>query len=148
MAEAFFSQAEAERLLTMLKNSLAEIILFPPKGKRVQFKVEGDTPRDIFTVSINRGKIAEYKCSYCGQIEKGGTPLLELHVVSPNSVHPNPDGEKITGSHWHIYTEEYGRRLAVPIDLNDKEFVENSIAFFKRFNIIKQPLVQLQLEMA
>ena len=72
--------------------------------------------------------------------------LLELHI-SPTQVHINPDGGKITGSHWHIYTEEYGRSLAFPAtDINENSFVENTLSFLTRFNVVDPPSINVQLE--
>ena len=73
--------------------------------------------------------------------------LLELHI-NPTTVHYNPDGEKIISSHWHIYTEEYGRLYAFPADnIQSDAFVENTIAFLTRFNVVEQPTIHYQLEL-
>lgn len=81
------------------------------------------------------------------RIKKDGILLLELHV-NPGKVHPNPDGSKIIGSHWHIYTEEYGRQFAIPAeDIKSDNFVENTLLFLKKFNVIKQPNISFQLEL-
>ena len=72
--------------------------------------------------------------------------LLELHI-SPSNVHYNPNGEKICGSHWHIYTEEYGRNYAFPAeDVQEDAFVDNTIAFLTKFNVVEQPNINYQLE--
>ena len=75
-----------------------------------------------------------------------GTVLLELHV-NPTNRHMNPDGKLITGSHWHLYREGYGLQFAFPADdLSDLSFTENTIAFLKRFNVIKRPEIVEQIE--
>lgn len=80
------------------------------------------------------------------RIKKDGILLLELHI-NPGKVHPNPDGTKIIGSHWHIYTEEYGRQFAFPAEnVQSDKFVENTILFLKRFNVIECPTINFQLE--
>lgn len=77
--------------------------------------------------------------------KKDNTLLLELHI-SPGKVHPNPDGKKIIGSHWHIYSEEYGRRKAFPAeDINSENFVDNTIRFLEEFNVIENPLLIFSL---
>ena len=81
------------------------------------------------------------------RIKKDGILLLELHV-NPGKVHPNPDGSKIIGSHWHIYTEEYGRQFAIPAeDVQSDNFVKNTLLFLEKFNVIKQPNISFQLEL-
>ena len=77
---------------------------------------------------------------------KKGILLLELHI-NPSNVHVNPDGTKIKGSHWHIYTERYGRTFAIKAeDIEDSKFVENTISFLNKFNVIKKPNILYQEE--
>ena len=61
--------------------------------------------------------------------------LLRLDVGN-NLVHMNPNGEKIKGSHLHIYKEGYEISYAIEFNVNDKDLVENCIKFFKEFNIL------------
>lgn len=138
---------EAIKIFKMLKASLAKTINFPSKGKGEEFQVIGDTPKDIFIIKIFRGKINANKYNLGARIKKDGIVILELHI-NPSNIHINPDGSKITGSHWHVYSEEHGLHTAIPsAELNDEEFVNNSISFFKKFNIIKMPEVHFQLEL-
>lgn len=142
------TQEEADRLIDMLKTSLVETIDFPEKGKFVEFDLAGrDIKKDIFTAKIYRGKINRYKYDIGARIKKDGILLLELHI-GDGLVHMNPDGVKLTGSHWHIYTEEYDRRMAVPADdVNSSEFIENTVLLLKRFHVIEEPTIHFQLEL-
>lgn len=73
--------------------------------------------------------------------------LLELHI-NPSNIHCNPNGEKIKGSHWHIYDEIYGRQYAFPADnIESDNFLENTIEFLNKFNVIEQPQIHFQLEL-
>ena len=140
------SQAEAERLLDMLKYTLSKSINFPEKGKSNEFEIKGDSMRDLFVVKIYRGSVNRTKYNLGARIKKNGILLLELHI-NPGNVHENPDGVKITESHWHIYTEEHGRRMAYPAeDINSAEFVSNTLLFLKKFNVVEVPVVNAQLE--
>ncbi|QOV20541.1 hypothetical protein INP51_06250 [Blautia liquoris] len=140
------TQAEADKMLNMLKKTLLEEIEFPSKGKSIEFDVIGDTKKDIFTAKIYRGKINHLKYDFGARIKKDGILLLELHI-NPSSAHLNPDGKKIIGSHWHIYSEKYGRKLAfLAEDITSENFVENTLKFFKKFNIIEGPKVYCQEE--
>lgn len=141
------TQAEADRLLNMLKTSLSSNVTFPARNNSIEFDVQGDTKQDVFTIKIFRGKIKSNKCNYGARIKKDGILLLELHI-NPSNPHANPDGEKIIGSHWHIYREGYDRKFAFPAtEVDDDNFVDNTILFFKKFNIIKPPSVTYQLEL-
>lgn len=73
--------------------------------------------------------------------------LSELHI-NPGSSHSNPDNTLIIGSHWHIYREGYDRKSAFPAtDINDDDFVENTLLFFEKFIIISKPRINYQLEL-
>lgn len=131
----------------MLKYTLVSEINFPSKGSSIEFNVVGDKKQDIFAINIFRGKINRLKYNIGARIIKNGILLMELHI-NPSNVHINPDGEKITGSHWHIYSEEYGRLWAYPAeDLDSERFVDNTISFLEKFNVIKQPTINFQLEL-
>lgn len=141
------TQEEAESLLSMLKRALVDEITFPTKGNSLEFDVLGDSKKDLFSTRIYRGKINPQKYEIGARIKKNGIMLLELHI-NPGKPHLNPDGEKIIGSHWHIYTEKYGRHQAfLAEDIYSENFVENTIIFMKKFNIVERPSINFQLEL-
>ena len=140
------TQEEANRLIDMVKSSLIEQLVAPGRRERVEFDVQGESKKDLFSVSIFRGRINAKRVNYNARIKMNGTVLLELHV-NPTNRHMNPDGKLITGSHWHLYREGYGLQFAFPADdLSDLSFTENTIAFLKRFNVIKRPEIVEQIE--
>ena len=140
------TQDEAKRLLEMMKRSLVATIDFPSRGKAKEFDVVGDTKKDVFSISVYRAKIRPFKYNFGARIKKNGIMLLELHI-SQSAVHRNPDGEKITGSHWHIYTEKYGRDYAFSADdVQSDLFVENAIKFLEEFNVVEKPTIVHQME--
>lgn len=141
------TQKEAEYLLNMLKISLIEEITFPEKGNSVEFDVVGSEKKDLFATRIYRGRINSAKYEIGARIKKYGIMLLELHV-NPGKTHINPDGRKIIGSHWHVYSEEYGRKQAFPADdIHSDHFVDNTLLFMEKFNIIEKPSINYQLEL-
>lgn len=140
-------QAEAERLLKMLKHSLAAAITFPLKGETETFEVIGDNKKDAFVIHIYRGNKNKLKYNFGAQIKNKGILLLELHI-SPSNVHTNPDGEKIKGNHWHIYSEQYDRRFAYQAEkIESDKFVENTLAFLDRFQVLDKPEIHYQEEL-
>ena len=147
MSAEKLTQVEAQNLLEMIKRSLIESIDFPSRGKTKEFDVVGDTKKDVFSINIFRAKIHPFKYNFGARIKKNGIMLLELHI-SQSLVHRNPGGEKIVGSHWHIYSEEYGRNFAFPAeDIHSDLFVENAIMFLNKFNVIEKPQIIYQIEM-
>jgi len=147
MSDLKLSNLDARRLLAMTKRSLIAALDFPNRGEEEEFDVVGDTKQDVFTISIYRGKINPLKYSIGARIKINGTVLLALDI-SPTNVHYNPDGEKICGNHWHIYTEEHGRSVAFPAeDIHEEAFIENTLVFLTRFNVVEPPDVKYQLEL-
>jgi len=132
----------------MIKRSVVSEITFPEKGKNKEFDVVGDSYQDVFTVNIYRGKLHSHKYNLGARIKKNGILLLELHI-NPSSSHQNPTGEKIEGSHWHIYNEKYGRAFAFPANnIQADKFVDNTIDFLEKFNVVEQPNILYQEELA
>ena len=137
MSDTKMTTTEARQLLEMLKRSLIAELMLPTRGGKEEFDVVGDTNTDIFTICTYRGKINPKKYDIGARVKKNGILLLELHI-GPTNVHYNPDGTEIKGSHWHIYTEEH--------DLESSSFVDNTILFLERFNVIEKPEIAFQLE--
>lgn len=141
------SQAEAERLLNLIKHTLVERITFPLKSETEDFEVAGDDMKDIFIVHIYHGRLNRLKSYYSARVKFKNILLLELHIGQTN-VHHNPDGEKIVGNHWHIYTEQYDCKTAFPAEnIISDEFIENTIKFLDKFNVLKKPDINFQEEL-
>lgn len=136
---------EAKALIKMLKSSLAEIIQLPNSEQRkVEFDVVGKDKTDRFTISIYTGSLNSSKHNFGARISRSGVLLLELHI-NPKGAHLNPDGTKIVGSHWHIYDQEYGRKMAYPAtDISSDDFVDNTLLFLDSFHVIQKPELQFQ----
>ena len=146
MAQNQLKQEEIEYLLNMLKNSLVDSINFPTKGTNEEFEVKSLTSNELFNIQIYRGNVNRTKYNIGAIIEKNSIPVLELHI-GPGNRHTNPDGTVIEGSHWHIYSEKYGRTQAFLADnIESEKFVENTVAFLDRFNVIQKPEIYFQLE--
>ena len=146
MSRDKIKQDEIERLLEALKKTLVDSISFPEKGKSEEFEVKAVSTNEVFTIRIYRGKVNREKYNLGAIIQKHGLPILELHI-GPGNRHTNPDGTIIEGSHWHIYSEQYGRTQAFPADdIESDRFVDNTIAFLEKFNVIEKPEVYFQLE--
>lgn len=129
---------EAKELIELFKKIAKGKLIIPSQGKHV-FDFFSTTTRDKFTVSIFRGSYNS-KTSYVGLLKGTNEVLIRLDVT-PNGRHRNPDGELILGTHIHVFTEEYGDKFAINLDLISEDTLENCIIFFKRFNIIETEIV-------
>ena len=138
------TQKEADMLIDMLKKTVEKEIEFPQTKGRVEFDVQGDRREDIFAINISRKGINATGASYHGRARTRGNDLMRLDV-NPTGVHTNPDGEKITGTHLHVYTEEHDMSLAIPFDIENKDLYQLCYSFFERFNIVEPPYISHQL---
>jgi len=107
----------------------------------------GDRRDDVFVVNIERKGINAGGASYQGRTRHSGIILMRLDI-NPTGVHYNPDGEKILGTHIHIYTEEHEMAMAIPFDVNNKDLYQLCYTFFDRFNIIDKPKIKQQLTLS
>lgn len=145
MSDGKITQEELEDLLEMLKRSLVESIILPEVGEKIKFDVESCASKEPFKIQVYRSKMRKDKYELCGLVAKNNIPLLELHI-NPTKKHQNPDGTMIEVSHWHIFTEEYGRKMAFPAEeLESEDFVKNTIKFLERFNVVEKPKVTQKL---
>lgn len=136
--------AEAKALIEMVKRTIEnENLNFPEGQGKLEFEVKGERRTDEFIVNIDRKGPDAQKCTYQGRIKSSNVILMRLDM-NPTAVHTNPSGEKINGTHLHIYTEEYEMRNAVPFDVKDKDLFATCFTFFEQFNIIEQPKIIYQ----
>jgi hypothetical protein len=142
------TQAEAELLIAMLKKTAEKYQLKFPTGRGgIQFDVVGERRNDEFVVNIDRKGINAQGCTYQGRIKSNNVILLRLDV-NPSAVHINPsNGEKIVGSHLHVYSEEYEMSEAIPFDVQDNDLLDLCYTFFEKFNIVEAPSITHQISM-
>ena len=133
------TQQEANMLIEMLKRTVEQRKLdFPKEKGRVEFEVVGDKQDEKFVVNISRKGINAQGATYMGRVKRSGEILMRLDV-NPSGKHRNPDGEIITGTHLHVYTEEHGLTMAMPFDVEKNDLFELCFLFFTRFNIVEPP---------
>jgi len=140
------TQKEADMLIDMLKKTVEKQIQFPHSKGRVEFDVLGDRREDVFVINISRKGINSKGASYQGRVRASGVILLRLDV-NPTAIHTNPDGEKVSGTHLHIYTEGHDMTYAMPFDAGNNNLNELCYAFFDRFHVIEKPLITLQMSL-
>lgn len=139
-------QDEAERLISEVKQCLIDVLYAPEKGKQTVFQLQGRQTMQNYTVTIFRGNKNPGKYNYNARITVNNIVLLELHI-NPTNRHINPDGQIIIGSHWHIYKEGYDLRYAFPAkEVEEADFVNNTVLFLKKFGLLELPAIYDQLE--
>lgn len=136
------TQEEANRLISMLKRTVDECLVFPhSREENASFLVIGDKAFDEFVVNIDRKGVLDENCTYQGRVRLSNQILMRLDI-GKTLRHTNPKGaggDTIVGNHLHVYREEYDMACAVPFDANDDNLYEICYTFFERFNVIEPP---------
>lgn len=117
-------------------------ILTTRQNPREACAVLGDDG-EKFTIAVFKGAINADRHSMSARITRLGVPLLRLCVNG--STHTNPDGERISGTHWHIYKEGEDDWNAQTADIESPDFVNDTIRLLDRFNVIRRPDFQEKL---
>lgn len=108
-------QSEANRLIQVKKYFVDKNIILPRANECRDLKVHSEDDKDEFRVYLNRkGRIDLLRCTYlmnCVTYEPLVRVDLDLHKT-----HKNPDDKVIKGPHVHIYNEEFGDKIAYPLE--------------------------------
>jgi hypothetical protein len=85
----------------------------PSNGDKLKLHLKNSLNQDNFELNISTHSIRIEKTNYHLQ-ENRILPLLRLEVFA--TPHKNPNGEKISENHLHIYKEGFEDRWAYPVD--------------------------------
>jgi hypothetical protein len=128
------NQSEATSLIAMDK-ILNEInVTLPQIGDKKSYKVASVNGRHQFVLDFHR--FGRYSVSCTLQERYQNTEILVRLDIGDSKRHKNPNGTIITGSHIHIYRENYNDKWAfsageiasgLSLDLN------NALAVFSGF---------------
>jgi hypothetical protein len=141
------SQADADGLLGMPKRySGASVVKFAP-GADVRADMQGiPHPEERFMLDLWRGRRNVVKIKF----QTRGRNIFVLARLDINGApHVNPDGRLIEGTHLHLYTEEYGTRVARPVgpaDFSDLSDLNSTFAeFCQMCSIVGPPVLDLPM---
>ena len=137
------TQTEADRLIAMGKRFRHRGVLHIGPGTDNSYELLGHDKKETFLLDIWQGTIRLSKMRLQNRARTVYV-LVRLDVNGPP--HTNPDGEKIGGTHIHVYREGFESKWACP--LNSEEFpdVADNIRllrdFCRRCNVVDTPDVQ------
>lgn len=116
MADADLTQTEADRLINMDKYPLEandHRYTFPEAdGRRLEIPFTSADRKEDFILNFCRKKVILEKRNHVIRAKKT-ILLIRLDVDGPP--HLNPDGNRLEGTHIHIYREGFGDRWAFPV---------------------------------
>jgi hypothetical protein len=107
------SQKEADELLAMRKIAIdIKQYTYPSLGGRIEIPLASENRREIFALTIHRGRIDMRKNTHQTR-SKRSVILARVDIAGPP--HRNPDGNDIACPHIHIYREGYDDKWAQPL---------------------------------
>jgi Family of unknown function (DUF6978) len=107
------TQAEADSLMAMGKAFVNQVTIKISPGTDETHELIGDDGREQFLLDLWRSTFRVSKVRFQNRARKV-IVLARLELDGPP--HTNPDGQRITGPHLHVYREGYEDKWAAPLD--------------------------------
>ena len=136
------TQAEADTLIAMRKSFINPVTVSIPPGIDQTHELMGDDNREQFLLDLWRGTIRLSKLKFQN---RGRKVIVLVRLDINGSPHTNPDGAKITGTHFHLYREGFEDKWAYPVDSNhfrNPNNIQQSFEDFCRYCNIESPPYQ------
>jgi len=97
----------------MEKTFASPATLSMPAGPDQTHELIGSDNRERFLLDLWRGTLRLSKLKYQ---TRGRKVVVLVRLDIDGAPHTNPDGEKIGGTHIHLYREGYDDKWAFPVD--------------------------------
>lgn len=140
------TQAEADALIAMGKTFARPSTVSMPGGTDVTYDLVGDDPHERFLLDLWRGTLKLSKLKFQA---RGKKVIVLVRLDIDGAPHTNPDGNKIGGTHLHVYREGYEDRWALLVDPavfpNPTDMARAYTDFCQYCNIKNAPLFQATL---
>jgi len=108
------TQAEAEQLIQMAKHfvNAPDSVSIPP-GADDTYELSGSNEREKFLLDVWRGTLRLTKFKFQ---DRARTVVVLVRLDVDGAPHTNPDGQRLSGTHLHIFREGFDDRWAYPVD--------------------------------
>jgi hypothetical protein len=107
------TQDEADALLVMKKVFVQpETISFPP-GLDESYELISTDKKEQFFLDISRASIKISKLKFQNRARRS---IVLVRLDIDGAPHTNPDGQRMAGTHIHLYKEGYEDKWAYPVD--------------------------------
>ena len=141
------TQNEADGLISIPKRFISSNPISIPPGEDESHELTSYDNREKFLLDVWRGTIRLSKVKLQTRTQ---TIYVLVRLDIDGSPHTNPDGQKIGGTHLHLYKEGYGDKWARAVD--PKEFqnlssIKQAFEDFLRYcNITESPAFQENIQ--
>ena len=108
------TQAEADQFMQMAKHFVRPpaTITIPP-GPDDTYELAGPNNRETFLLDVWRGTLRLSKLKYQNRVQ---TAVILVRLDVDGAPHTNPDGERLSGTHLHLFREGFDDKWAYPVD--------------------------------
>jgi Family of unknown function (DUF6978) len=108
------TQAEADQLMQMAKHFVRPpgSISIPP-GADDTYELADSSDRERFLLDVWRGTLRLTKLKFQ---DRAQTVVILARLDVDGAPHTNPDGQRLSGTHLHLFREGYDDRWAYPAD--------------------------------
>ena len=125
------TQTEADQFMAMEKRFLRPpaAIAIPP-GADDTYELAGPNDREKFLLDVWRGTFRLSKLRFQNRVR---TVVVLVRLDVDGAPHTNPDGERLSGTHLHLFREGYDDRWAYPVDPSNFNLLSDPGSTFRDF---------------
>jgi hypothetical protein len=125
------TQAETDQFMQMAKHFVRPpaSVTIPP-GIDETHELASLDDRERFLLDIWRGTIRLTKLKFQNRVR---TVIVLVRLDIDGAPHTNPDGQRLPGTHLHLFREGYDDKWAHPVDPNVFTLLSDPGATFQEF---------------
>lgn len=125
------TQLEADRYLQMVKHFIqAPVTITIPPGADESHELASSDDRERFLLDIWRGTLRLTKLKFQNRVR---TSIVLVRLDIDGAPHTNPDGQRLAGTHLHLFREGYEDKWAQTIDPKMFSSLNDPAATFHEF---------------
>jgi hypothetical protein len=125
------TQTEADQFMQMVKHFLRHpSTITIPSGTDDCYELADPNDRERFFLDVWRGSLRLSKLRFQNRVE---TVVVLVWLDVDGAPHTNPDGQRLSGTHLHLFKEGYDDRWAYPVDANQFTLLSDPGTTFQEF---------------
>src|SRR5260370_38109312 len=109
------TQGEADKLIAIRKLWVSPETISLPPGSDLTYELVSDDKQEQFLLDLWRGTLRLSKLKFQNRARQ---VVILVRLDVDGAPHTNPDGQRLGGTHIHIYREGYDDRWAYTLDAN------------------------------